>query len=101
NIRCYNGSLAFASVSSTLHTFTSPGPYVYKVSGQIYHHIGPVIPVNGAVPQFNQLYFLSPDESINQRRNLSIQEALDIQLLQVLERAIRVLDPIAYAYQMM
>ena len=84
-IRSYNGSLAFASINSNIHMFNSPGPYVYRVHGQIYHCLSSVSPSVGQLPQFNQLYFLSTDEVVSHRQESSIRHSLNIGLLGQLE----------------
>mmetsp|Transcript_5481 Transcript_5481/g.9654 ORF Transcript_5481/g.9654 Transcript_5481/m.9654 type:complete len:238 (-) Transcript_5481:280-993(-) len=66
NIRSYNGTLAFASINSEIDVFKTPGPYVYRVHGQIYHRISPVDP-GKYCPRFNQLYFINRSEAVKYR----------------------------------
>ena len=101
NIRAYNGSLATASISSNLQVFNRPGPYVYKVCGQIYHYIGPVQPREGELPIFNQLYFLDTAEAMNSRSQNIVQKKLDFGLLSDLENLLREVNPFVGAYRMM
>ncbi|GKF93369.1 hypothetical protein Tco_0280088, partial [Tanacetum coccineum] len=46
------------------------GPYVFKVSGQIYHWIGSLCPEEGHDPRFLQLYIYdTQDEVANRMQN--------------------------------
>ncbi|GKA24577.1 DNA helicase [Tanacetum coccineum] len=51
------------------------GPYVFKVSGQIYHWIGSLCPEEGQHPRFLQLYIYDThDEVSNRMRNFASRE---------------------------
>lgn len=58
NIRAYNSLFAFTSTGGVVshEVNIGPGPYVYKISGQNYHRIGSLLPVEGQSPKFAQLY---------------------------------------------
>ena len=61
NIRKYNGLVAMSSkcISGKLTDFSkfkSRGPNIYKMSGQMYHLIPNVFPVEGKVSKFSQIY---------------------------------------------
>ncbi|CAG8814073.1 20798_t:CDS:2, partial [Dentiscutata erythropus] len=58
HIRKYNGALAFASIVSNIEKPSGCGPYIYKISEQIYHFLGPAQPNANEVPTFGQLYFM-------------------------------------------
>ncbi|RPA84650.1 hypothetical protein BJ508DRAFT_194650, partial [Ascobolus immersus RN42] len=61
-IRGYNNALAFASIKCTPDnsvTFSQGGGvYTFRVSGDIQHRIGSLIPSNSAHPNFSQVYFV-------------------------------------------
>ncbi|PWA65551.1 hypothetical protein CTI12_AA334870 [Artemisia annua] len=40
------------------------GPYVFKVSGQIYHQLGAMCPESGAPPKFLQLYIYDTEAEV-------------------------------------
>ena len=48
NIRAYNSSLAFASLCLTGQEFKfkNPGPYCYRINGQLYHTLQPNATMN-------------------------------------------------------
>nr|GEV82326.1 helitron helicase-like domain-containing protein [Tanacetum cinerariifolium] len=43
------------------------GPYVFKISGQLYHWIGSLCPAKGEPPRFLQLYIYDTDNEVNNR----------------------------------
>ncbi|RPA74739.1 hypothetical protein BJ508DRAFT_197619, partial [Ascobolus immersus RN42] len=61
-IRGYNNALAFASIKCTPDnsvTFSQGGGvYTFRVSGDIQHRIGSLIPSNSVQPNFSQVYFV-------------------------------------------
>jgi hypothetical protein len=46
------------------------GPYVFKISGQICHRIGSLIPSQGARPEYTQLYLFDTNHEISNRINV-------------------------------
>ena len=61
NIRKYNGLVAMSSkcISGKLTDFSkfkSRGPNIYKMSGQMYHLIPNLLPVEGKNSKFSQIY---------------------------------------------
>ena len=58
NIRAYNSSLAFASLYLTGQEFKfkNPGPYCYRINGQLYHALSQMQPEHGKPPAFSQIY---------------------------------------------
>ncbi|GKA62881.1 DNA helicase [Tanacetum coccineum] len=45
------------------------GPYVFKISGQLYHWIGSLCPEEGQPPRFLQLYVYDTDNEVDNRIN--------------------------------
>ncbi|GJY75151.1 DNA helicase [Tanacetum coccineum] len=43
------------------------GPYVFKISGQLYHWIGSLCPAEGEPPRFLQLYIYDTDNEVDNR----------------------------------
>ncbi|PWA97757.1 helitron helicase-like domain-containing protein [Artemisia annua] len=69
NIRAYNQMFAMTSFSVTIDSTVNQGrgPYVFKVSGQIYHRIGSLCPTGDDDPKFLQLYIY---DTRNEVRNI-------------------------------
>ncbi|CAN1132802.1 hypothetical protein LINPERPRIM_LOCUS30283 [Linum perenne] len=43
------------------------GPYVFCISGQIYHSIGSLLPSEGAKPKFGELYIYDTENEVKNR----------------------------------
>jgi hypothetical protein len=55
-IRAYNQSFAFTSFGASVHNFTN-GPPTFRIQGQVSHRIGALLPLEGAIPSYSQIYF--------------------------------------------
>ncbi|KAJ7044443.1 hypothetical protein C8F04DRAFT_942300, partial [Mycena alexandri] len=65
NIRAYNAAFALASLGVTVDRRVQDGhgPYVFKIQGALYHHVGQLLPEQGKHPVYAQLYFYSSEEA--------------------------------------
>ncbi|XP_058790186.1 uncharacterized protein LOC131663673 [Phymastichus coffea] len=102
DIRSYNNSLAFASLNANLFNFTPnrPGPFCFKIQGQIYYQINTALyPNEGENPSFGQLFIVDQLEALNYR--LSNNSTLDFELLKSLDTIIRENNIFAQSYEMM
>ncbi|XP_058796825.1 uncharacterized protein LOC131667435 [Phymastichus coffea] len=102
NIRYYNNSLSFASFNANLVNFQSrrPGPYCFKIHGQIYYQINTSLyPCENENPVYGQLFFVDQEEALNVRK---IQNPhLDQETLSILDKVIRENNIFAQSYEMM
>jgi len=60
----------------------SKGPYVFRISGQNYHHIGSLLPEIGKSPQFAQLYIYDTDNEIENRIKSLMHEEVETEIVQ-------------------
>ena len=69
HIRAYNQMFAMTSLGAEIdHSVNrGRGPYVFKISGQIYHCIGGMCPEPGKRPKFLQLYIYDTDNEVDNR----------------------------------
>jgi hypothetical protein len=69
NIRQYNCLFAFTSKGANIDRSMSDGrgPPVFKISGQIHHRIGSLIPSSGQPPKFIQLYVYDTANEVKNR----------------------------------
>ncbi|PWA89286.1 helitron helicase-like domain-containing protein [Artemisia annua] len=69
NIRAYNQMFAMTSVGATIDNSinTGRGPYVFRVSEQIYHWIGGFCPNGDDSPRFLQMYVYDTDHEVQHR----------------------------------
>ena len=57
------------------------GPYVFKINGQIHHHIGSLIPSDNNQPQYVELYIFDTQNEISNRiKALHKQEPSEIDI---------------------
>lgn len=61
NIRTYNNAFAMAALSAKLDTFRGPGPFCFRLQGQVYHKLPSVTTTDN--PKHAQLYFIECDEA--------------------------------------
>ena len=66
NIRAYNQMFAMTSFGATVDNSINTGgaPYVFRVSGQIYHFIGSFCPLGNNNPRFLQMYVYDTDHEV-------------------------------------
>lgn len=69
NIRLYNSLFAFTSIGAKIDNEINQrrGPYVFKISGQNYHRMGSLLPIDGQRPKFAQLYIYDTENEIDNR----------------------------------
>ena len=62
NIRQYNAALAMCSLGVKVDTSVTDGrgPYCFRISGELSHRIGSLLPSGGRDPTYSQLYFYDP-----------------------------------------
>ncbi|KAK9174942.1 hypothetical protein WN944_026946 [Citrus x changshan-huyou] len=58
----------------------SKGPYVFRMSGQNYHHIGSLLPEVGKKPQFAQLYIYDTENEIDNRINTLLKHGMKTEI---------------------
>lgn len=68
-IRLFNNMFAVTSFKSNVVVNNGWTP-TFKVQGQVYHHAGPLHPVNAVDSKYLQIYFLGEDEQVQRRLDL-------------------------------
>lgn len=68
-IRSYNMMFSFTSLGGKIETSINNGsaPYTFQLHGQNYHLIGSLLPEEGSVPKFAQLYIFNTENEITNR----------------------------------
>ena len=101
NIRQYNNALAFASRGFSGIPFkfptTSRGPPIFKVSGQIYHTMGNVLPNKGEKPQFSQMYVYDEQHELDNR--MENVQGLNRETLKKLQEMMHSINEFAKVYK--
>ncbi|XP_021973582.1 uncharacterized protein LOC110868658 [Helianthus annuus] len=69
NIRAYSSMFSMTSFGATIDDNVNHGggPYVFKISGQIYHWIGSLCPPDSERSRFLQMYIFDPENEIPNR----------------------------------
>jgi hypothetical protein len=69
NIRSYNLMFSFISTGGIVDKEINKGhgPYVFRMHGQNYHHIGSLTPKEGNKPQWAQLYIYDTEHEVGNR----------------------------------
>lgn len=103
DIRKYNSAMAFASMRCNLDQTLAnakKGAFVFRISGQVMHSIGPVFPPSNKSPGFSQIYFYDPHQQAT-LRNKVFKNQLSIALLKDLEAWITPINPFSTVYKTM
>ncbi|CAN6348259.1 unnamed protein product [Urochloa humidicola] len=69
SIRSYNSMFAFTSLGAKIDMSINkgPGPYVFKINGQVHHRIGSLLPDEGKSPVYAQLYIFDTENEVENR----------------------------------
>ncbi|GBP31298.1 hypothetical protein EVAR_31423_1 [Eumeta japonica] len=107
-IRNINASFALASFNvEDDRTINSRGIYSFIVCGQVYHKMNmvahPTQNDEGVFerPLYGQLYFLDPDDAVNERVNHPLNSGISSSLMELLEYIIRARNGYVQGYRMM
>ncbi|XP_043463102.1 uncharacterized protein LOC122501545 [Leptopilina heterotoma] len=102
HIRYYNNVFSFASFNANLVQFNNrrPGPYCFKIQGQIYYQINTSLyPANDELPRYGQLFIVDANEATNYRLNMNSN--LNAEILNALHNVMVQNNVFAHSYQMM
>ncbi len=100
NIRCYNSALALSSIGVELGTtfkFDYRGPWIYKISGQVYHSLGTIFPNCNSSPVFSQLYVYDREHELANRQKRN-PDRMDEKTLQELQDMMHAHNPYVKEY---
>ena len=81
NIRKYNSALAMASMEANvdLRFASGPmagGPHQFRISGRVYHRLGPLIPKNNEKARFAQVYIMETEDQLRVWHGLAFAQSL-------------------------
>lgn len=99
NIRECNNSFACASLACNRFSFASPGPPVFKISGQVYHKFNKSAQPHDSLPTNGQLYFIDASDSLDIRTHS--HPGIEPGLIARIDVALRNYYPFCEAYEMM
>ena len=67
NIRTYNSALQMASTGAQVDYGSMGSNGNFRISGSVYHRIGPLLPVADQPPKFAQLYLVDSEHELQNR----------------------------------
>ncbi|XP_076934857.1 uncharacterized protein LOC143601293 [Bidens hawaiensis] len=72
NIRRFNSMFSFTSMGGKIDHSINRGnaPYTFRLSGENYHCLGSLLPLDGRKAQFSQLYIYDTENEISNRQSL-------------------------------
>lgn len=94
-IRTYNSLLSMTSIGCRVDERINNGsaPYVFKISGELYHRIGSLLPLPDSRPSFLQLYIFDTEHEVENRIAPFSDTSKDRQVRpRLVESLIRMLD---------
>ncbi|XP_074297022.1 uncharacterized protein LOC141627694 [Silene latifolia] len=106
NIRIYNSCYSFTSMGAKIDKSVNkgPGPYVFRISGQVLHRIGSLLPVGGEPPAYSQLYvYDTASEILIRERTVGKEEGspkLDQGIMLQLKDMLDEVNPLTQAFRM-
>ncbi|PKK66031.1 hypothetical protein RhiirC2_807898, partial [Rhizophagus irregularis] len=99
NIRGYNSLLACTSFGANVNDeFQTRGVSNFSIHGQVYHLIGSLLPEEGQVPKFAQLYIYDTENEIRNRLNIMMHD-IDSTILQNLQNMLDPINPYIQTFQ--
>ncbi|KAM0824662.1 hypothetical protein ACQ4PT_070045 [Festuca glaucescens] len=87
------------------HVNDSGGPPVFKISGQVHHRIGSLLPAKGASPKFVELYIHETQNEVNNRIKAVMPEAdptevdIDVDIVGGLQSMLDVCSPLVKKFR--
>ncbi|XP_071739257.1 uncharacterized protein [Rutidosis leptorrhynchoides] len=94
NIRAYNQMFSMASYGAQIDDTVNSGrgPYVFKISGQVYHWFGSLCLEEGNPPRFLQLYIYDTVNEVRNRMRFFGGDKSDVLKAEIVRELIEVLD---------
>ncbi|XP_031334000.1 uncharacterized protein LOC116164014 [Photinus pyralis] len=101
NIRKYNAAHQMVSMQAELEENPGHGVYYYKIHGQVYHSIGPLL-TNDSHPARNaSVYTYDVDEAVQQRMSNTYNAECDANLMKHISNYIHQVNPYAQQFKTM
>ncbi|KNZ71844.1 hypothetical protein J132_05801 [Termitomyces sp. J132] len=105
SIHQYNAAFAFTSLGVKIdHAITNaPGPYSFRINGELHHLTGALLPIEGHLPVYAQLYFYDQNQQLafHQYNNSRLDSQIMASLQDMLARVNPFIDLYKQARQIM
>ena len=93
--------MAFASFGANVANPPGRGPNVFRIHGQIYHKSGSLLPEEGVLPRYSQLYIMEGQSAVNVRLQHEVNNRCRRDIMTTLTRVLDRVSPYAAAYRHM
>ncbi|XP_076918999.1 uncharacterized protein LOC143579639 [Bidens hawaiensis] len=107
NIRRFNSMFSFTSMGGKIDHSLNKGnaPYTFRLSGENYHSLGSLLPLQGRKAQFSQLYIYDTENEISNRQgvfadNNSKKDELEKHVINYLKTMLDSNNHLVQAYRM-
>nr|KAJ0194029.1 hypothetical protein LSAT_V11C800414390 [Lactuca sativa] len=111
NIRQFNSMFSFTSIGGKVDSSINKGnaPYVFRLSGQNYHCMGSLLPIDGSKPKFSQLYIYDTENEVSNRQQAfstqkegctSTSHSVDIEIIRFLKDMLDSTNELVKCYRM-
>ncbi|XP_054795045.1 uncharacterized protein LOC129300500 [Prosopis cineraria] len=106
NIRAYNSMFSFTSMGGKIDHSKNKGggPYTFILTGQNYHRIGSLLPIEGSRPVFSQLYIYDTENEVSNRisavSNYQSQEGIDPVIVDKIRITLDEVNPFVKQYRL-
>jgi hypothetical protein len=99
NLRGYNSIFSFTSLGAEIDTESqkSKYPIYFRISGQVHHRIGSLLPSTGTVPKYSQIYIYDTLTASSLRSNAFGN--LNQEYLSSIEIMLKDINPFAQVYR--
>ena len=87
----WNNAFAFTSLGCTQHILPGYNP-TFKIQGKVYHRIGSLLPEEGQLPKYAQIYIFDTENEL-QNRLQNKNSNLDKDILQNIQQALHRFNP--------
>ena len=101
NIRQYNSTFAFASMSANVYQFRTSGPYSFRIHGQVYHRTGTLHPADGELHRYGQIYILEGSQALDSRLQDPNNANCLVDIMGLVGDTLNRINPYAAAYRHM
>ncbi|XP_076937348.1 uncharacterized protein LOC143604896, partial [Bidens hawaiensis] len=107
NIRRFNSMFSFTSMGGKIdHSINKRNaPYTFRLSGENYHCLGSLLPLQGCKPQFSQLYIYDTENEVSNRQgvfgdNKAKNDELEMHIINYLKMMLDSNNHLVQAYRM-
>uniref|UniRef100_A0A183G270 Helitron_like_N domain-containing protein n=1 Tax=Heligmosomoides polygyrus TaxID=6339 RepID=A0A183G270_HELPZ len=101
NIRNYNNAFAMASLSAKVSLPRGPGPYCFRIHGQVYHTLHRLASSQQRPKSYAQLYFLDSEQACRERLAHPANRGCSRATMLRIQQGLNLVNPFIHSFKMM